>query len=155
MERNEEFTNAVQEMLEMTQELYPERMNAKLKLTATNCVREEKRAEIDFSFTREELDLNPYGGVHGGIVCTVFDTAMGIGCVALCGHLVTTTDLSTSYLRALNGEHYRIHTEYTHIGSRLINCLGYIYDTDNGDELCSTCMATYMQIAGEPKGLRV
>lgn len=154
MDRTEEFRKALEEDMGELNRAYPNRLNASLELTFSHCLREEKGAEVDFYYTRKEIHLNPYGGVHGGMVCTVFDTAMGLGCVALCGHLVTTTDLSTSYLRALNGEHYRIHVKYNHIGGRLINCTGYMYDTDSG-ELCATCMATYMQIVGKPKGLRV
>lgn len=154
MNENRQFKKAMNEAMHLNNESFPDRMNASLGLEVKNFSRKGKHAEIDYEYTRKEQQLNPYGGVHGGIVCTVFDTAIGIGADALSGHLVTTTDLSTSFLRALNGETYKIHVEYTHIGGRLISGIGYMYDKESG-ELCATCMATYMIIQGKGRGIRV
>lgn len=153
MDQTAEFEKELQEVMKMN-ESFSERMNATLHLSIEKCLRDDKRAEVDFNYTRQELHLNPYGGVHGGMVCTVFDTAMGIGAVALCGSLVTTTDLSTSYLRALRGDHYLVHLEFTHIGRRMISSVGHMYDKESG-ELCATCMGSYIVIEGREKGLRV
>ena len=97
----------------------------------------------EFLYETKEGHLNPYDGVHGGIAASLVDTCAGIGAVALCNKYVTTTDLSVSYLRALNGDRFRIRVEYTHVGGRMISATAWIINEGSG-ELCVTGMVSYM-----------
>ncbi len=108
---------------------------------------------IEFLFQAKEWCKNPYGTVHGGIICSILDTAMGTGAVAIAKGFVTTTDLDVNFLRPMHGENYRIEAEYTLVGKRLIRTGGKVYDTQTG-KLCATAMAGFMVIEGQGSGLR-
>ena len=51
-------------------------------------------------FDVKEWCLNPYNGVHGGAICTLFDTGLGMGAVAITQKMVSTTDISVSFFKA-------------------------------------------------------
>lgn len=132
---------------------FPERMNQQLGLRLLDCSREE--LFVDFAFDNDrEVWLNPYGGVHGGVICTLFDTCMGYGAAALSNGFVSTTDLSVSYLKPMMGTHYRFHIEYTQLGSRMIRCIGKAIDTDQ-DLLCATAQGSFVITQGKAPGSRV
>lgn len=131
----------------------PERMNARLGLEVLDCSAGDAPS-VRFLYCSREEFTNPYGGVHGGIVCTLADTCAGFGLVALTDQLVTTTDISVSFLRALTGKRYEITVDYTHMGQRLCSGNIRIADADTG-ELCATAMATYMILGDRPPGMRI
>ena len=108
---------------------------------------------VDFLYHCKPEHRNNYGGVFGGMICSVFDTCMGMGSVAVSEHLVTTADLTVSFLRAAMGENFRIHLEYTHVGGRLINIMGKMFDHDSG-ELVATATSTFAVLQNAPKDLR-
>lgn len=137
----EEFEQAIHTVIKRSSQ-EPDRMNASLELELLSCST-EGMGKAEFGYLSKTKYLNPYGGIHGGIVAALLDTCMGISIAARTGHFVTTTDLSVSYLRALMGSHYRIEIEFTHLGNRLASVLGKIFDTDK-DELCATGMGTFM-----------
>jgi len=132
--------------------LQPERLNAKLDLKLKDCSKEEKFAE--FIFDVKEWCLNPYGGVHGGVISAAFDTAMGMGAVGMTKSFVTTTDLSVSFLRAMNGPKYLFRVDFTQVGKRLVRCAGKAIDTQTG-EVAAMAMASFMVIDSKPKGIQV
>lgn len=130
----------------------PERINARLNLQLHDCSRQEHF--VEFAFDVKEWCLNPYDGIHGGIICSLFDTSMGIGAVALSQYMVSTTDISVSYLRPMNGKRYIFRTEYTHQGRRLYRCMGKAFDAETG-ALCATAMASFIVTETKVKGLQV
>ena len=131
----------------------PDRINAMLGLEVLDCSAEDAPS-VRFLYCRREEFTNPYGGVHGGIVCALADTCAGFGLVALTDKLVTTTDMSVSFLRALSGERFEVRVDYTHLGQKL--CRGNVRITDaNTGELCATAMTTYMILGERPPGMRV
>lgn len=146
-----EFAMEMEEIIEHSS-LQPERLNAKLDLKMKDCSKDEKFAV--FIFDVQEWCRNPYGGVHGGIISAVFDTAMGMGAVGMTKKFVTTTDISVSFLRAMNGGQYIIHVDYTQIGKRMVRCMGRAIDAENG-EVAATAMASFMTIDSRPKGIQV
>lgn len=134
-------------------EKYPNRINCLIGIALTDCSREEMYAE--FSFVNDnEAWLNPYGGIHGGIICTLFDTCMGFGAAGLCKGFVSTTDLSVSYLKPMMGTNYKFRIDYTQLGSRMIRCIGKAIDTDSG-LLCATAQASFVITQGRAPGSRV
>lgn len=129
-----------------------ERVNKFLKLELLDCSRDELWAE--YTFDVEEWCKNPSGGVHGGIICTLFDTATGITAVGISGMNATTTDISVSFVRPMNGNRYIFRAECSHPGKRLLRLTGKAFDAETG-QLCATAMASFMVIGSREKPLRV
>lgn len=123
----------------------PERMNASLKLSLLESSADGKEGlgEAVFGYTVNPAHLNPYGGIHGGIVAALLDTCMGTAIAARTDHFVITTDLSISYVKALTGSRYTIHVAFTHLGRRLASVTGKIVNVDTND-ICATGMGTFM-----------
>lgn len=141
---DQEFEDALKMVMKRSTK-DPERMNASLKLQLLESSADGKEGfgEAIFGYTVNTLHLNPYGGIHGGIVAALLDTCMGTAIAARTGHFVITTDLSVSFLRALTDSHFRIHVAFTHLGRRMASVTGKIVNADN-DEICATGMGTFM-----------
>ena len=132
---------------------YPERIISQIGISLADCSRAEQF--VDFVFENDrELWLNQYGGVCGGIISTVFDICMGFGATAMCMGFVSTSDLSVSYLKPMMGARYRVHIEYTQVGSRMIRCIGKAIDTGQ-DLLCATAQGSFVITQGKAPGSRV
>lgn len=125
--KDAEFAKEIQTIIDRNMQ-QPERLNARLKLRLEDCCKADKK--VDYLYDAEEWGLNPYGGVHGGIICSLFDTGMGIGAVALSGKMVSTADISVSYLKPMNGRSFRFSIEYTNVGKRMIRCMGKAADVE-------------------------
>ena len=146
-----EFAMEMEEVIDRSS-LQPERLNAKLDLKMKDCSKDDKFAE--FIFEVKEWCRNPYGGVHGGIISAVFDTTMGMGAVGMTKQFVTTTDISVSFLRAMNADRYIFRIDYTQVGKRLVRCIGKAIDAETG-EIAATAMASFMTMDSKPKGIQV
>lgn len=139
----------------------PERALAQLDLKLADCsVTKEGPGEKDFRYHAEfiyepkEAHLNPYGGVHGGYIGIVFDTALGMASASVCEKHITTTDMSVSYLRALWGNRFRVVCDYDHMGAHMIHGSGKMIDEKTG-KVCATCLISYMILDIEEPGLQV
>ena len=53
-------------------------------------------ASLTLAFPGQPWECNPTGAVHGGLVATMFDTAMGMASCAVTGELTPTMSLTTS-----------------------------------------------------------
>ncbi|WP_296148448.1 PaaI family thioesterase [uncultured Flavobacterium sp.] len=62
-----------------------------------------EKGKISFGFTPEEFHYNPIGTVHGGVIATILDSAMGctIHSVLEEGIGYTTLELKINYLKAV------------------------------------------------------
>jgi uncharacterized protein (TIGR00369 family) len=99
-----------------------------------------------FSLLADELHENPMGTMHGGIVATLVDTAMGC---ALSSRLpadagFTTLELKTNFVRAITQATGRIYAEGTvvHSGGRVATTEARVHDS-NGTlyaHATSTCL---------------
>lgn len=121
----------------------PERLNAQLGLKLHDCSRSERWAS--YRFKRKECWRNPYGGVHGGIICSMIDASMGMTCAAFTNSYVSTADLSVSYLKPMMNEDYIVKVELTQIGNRMIRCMAKVTDAESG-QLCATGMSSFIII---------
>lgn len=146
----EEFRQNVCDKLEFNK-TQPERMNARIDFKLLGCSFADKWLELGFDV--KEWAKNPYGGVHGGVICTLFDTGMGTGAVAISQKFITTTDLSVSYLRPMVADSYIIHVDYNHLGRSLIRCTAKAIDAHTG-HVCATGMASFMTLEGRPAALQ-
>ncbi len=151
--KDTEFAKEIQSIIQGNMQ-QPERLNARLKLRLADCSIGEKGKKVSYLYDAEEWGLNPYGGVHGGVICSLFDTGMGIGAVALSGKMVSTADISVSYLKPMNGKQFRFDIEYTNVGKRMIRCIGKAVDTATG-VVCATAMASFVTTEAKVPGLQV
>ncbi len=148
---NKTFAAEIEDIIVQNQN-QTERYNSRLGLKLLCCDVEQKT--VDYIFETGEWCLNPYGGIHGGVICSLFDTGMGIGAVAISQKMVSTADISVSYLKPMTGKRYRFSAEYTHIGKRMIRCMGRAVDAETG-QLCATAMASFVTTEAKAKGLQV
>ena len=107
---------------------------------------EVEQGRTVFSMLADEVHENPMGTMHGGIVATLVDTAMGC---ALSSRLpadagFTTLELKTNYVRAITQATGRVYAEGTvvHSGGRVATTEARVHDS-NGTlyaHATSTCL---------------
>jgi uncharacterized protein (TIGR00369 family) len=107
---------------------------------------EVERGRTVFSMTADELHENPMGTMHGGIVATLVDTAMGCAVASTLPNdeAFTTLDLNTKYIRAITTATGRVRAEarVVHRGGRVATTEARVYD-DEGTlyaHATSTCL---------------
>ncbi len=132
--------------------LQPDRFNHLLGLSYLDCSLAETWIELLFDV--EEWSKNPSGDVHGGVICSLFDTATGMGAVTLTQMDVTTTDLTVSFLKPFSGTQYVFRIDYTNVGRRMVRAMGKAYDRQSG-KLCATAMSSFMVVGERSTALRV
>jgi uncharacterized protein (TIGR00369 family) len=107
---------------------------------------ELERGRTVFSLVADELYENPMGTMHGGIVSTLVDTAMGCAVASTLpadtGY--TTLELSTNFVRAITQSTGRVYAEgrVVHAGGRVVTTEARVYD-DSGTLYAhakSTCL---------------
>jgi uncharacterized protein (TIGR00369 family) len=107
---------------------------------------EVARGRVVFSLVADELHENPMGTMHGGIVATLVDSAMGCAVASTLPHGsgYTTLELKTNYVRPIVQTTGRIRAEGTvvHIGGRVATTEARVFD-DSGTlyaHATSTCL---------------
>ena len=146
---DKEFAEFVQWSVDRIQNLEG-RMYGEMGYELLDCAKEGQDIPyIDFLYHCRPEHRNQYGGVFGGMICSVFDTCMGMSTVAVSGQMVTTSDLTVNFLRAAMGTNFRIRIEFTHIGGRNINSIGKMIDKDT-DELIATAVSTFAVLRERP-----
>jgi uncharacterized protein (TIGR00369 family) len=107
---------------------------------------EVDRGRTVFSMLADEVHENPMGTMHGGIVATFVDTAMGC---ALSSQLAadegfTTLELKTNFVRAITPATGRIFAEGTvvHSGGRVATTEARVHDAEGNlyAHATSTCL---------------
>ena len=99
-----------------------------------------------FSMTADEVHENPMGTMHGGIVATLVDTAMGCALSSLLpvDAGFTTLELKINFVRAITQATGRVHAEgsVVHSGGRVATIEARVHD-DSGAlyaHATSTCL---------------
>jgi uncharacterized protein (TIGR00369 family) len=113
---------------------------------------EVERGRVVFSLVADELHENPMGTMHGGVVATLVDTAMGCALVSTLGadEGFTTLELKTNFLRAITTETGRVSAVGTvvHAGSKIAMTEAHVYDA-NG-VLRAHATSTCLIMRGQP-----
>ena len=99
-----------------------------------------------FELTPQEQHYNPIGAVHGGIACTMLDSAMGASVHSLCppGKGYTTLELKVNLVRAVTAQSgaLRATGKVVHFGGRTATVEARLEDA--AGKLCahgsSTCL---------------
>jgi uncharacterized protein (TIGR00369 family) len=93
---------------------------------------EIEEGRVVFSVDPAEYHYNPIGSVHGGVACTLFDSAMGcaIHSTLPAGVGYTTLELKVNFLRPLSVDTGRVSCEgkVIHVGSRIATAEGRLFD---------------------------
>ena len=99
-----------------------------------------------FSMLADEMHENPMGTMHGGIVATLVDTAMGcaVSSTLPADAGFTTLELKTNYVRAITQATGRVYAEgrVVHAGGRVATTEARVHD-DSGTlyaHATSTCL---------------
>lgn len=145
-----ELAKDIQEIINESNK-QPNRINAMLGLKLSDCSRDERY--IEYMFDVKDWCLNPYNGVHGGIICSILDTAMGKGVVALTQKFASTADMSVSFLAPMRGSRYLIRCDYTQIGRRMVRVMSRAIDAETG-AVCATSMASFVLTEARARGLQ-
>ncbi|MCQ2551088.1 MAG: PaaI family thioesterase [Clostridia bacterium] len=99
---------------------------------------------VRYSFDAADWMRNPYGDIHGGVIATAIDTAMGTTSVTLENNYVTTADFTIHFLRPALGDRYIIQITYGLIGKRTMRMEGKFIDAETG-KLVATSIAGFMK----------
>ncbi len=113
---------------------------------------------VTFAFEPAEFHYNPLGTVHGGILTTVLDSAMGCAVHSRlrAGLSYTTLELNVSFLRPVRVTTGRIRGEgkVVHLGGRVATAEAHLVDRDG--ELyahsTSTCLISPSSTASSDTG---
>jgi len=106
--------------------------------------------EVRFAVTPDESAYNPIGAVHGGLTCTLLDTAVGCAAQTLlpAGVTYTSIDLQVSYLRPVqNGDRLLAHGWVTKPGRRVTFAQGDVRGEDG--RLLATATSTLLVLSGD------
>lgn len=87
-----------------------------------------------FSLDTGEHLYNPFGGVHGGVLATLLDSALGcaVHSTLPAGVTSTTVDLTVTYLRPATGDTGRLTcvAEVVHSGRKIATSQGRVVDDE-------------------------
>lgn len=110
-----------------------------------------ERGRVVFSLVADELHENPMGTMHGGVVATLVDTAMGCAVSSTLGadEAFTTLELKTNFLRAITTATGRVTAIgcVVHAGSKIAMAEAHVYDT--AGVLCAHATSTCLIMRGQ------
>ncbi len=90
-------------------------------------------------FPAQEWEVNPNGVIHGGIIATMLDTAMGITTISITDTLTPTIDLHISYLRPCPADGMlAVRSTISMAGGSVVHVRAEMYDTREPDVLIAT-----------------
>jgi uncharacterized protein (TIGR00369 family) len=107
---------------------------------------EIEEGRVVFECTPAEYHYNPIGAVHGGLACTLFDSAMGCAVHTMlpAGVGYTTVELKVNFLRPITLKTGRLLCEGTtiHVGGHIATAEARLLDTSGKlyGHATTTCM---------------
>ena len=107
-----------------------------------------EHGRVVFTFPASEQFANPFGTVHGGILATVLDSAMGMAALTAMpdGTATTTVALEVKYVRPVATDAGLLRAEgvVVHAGRRVVTAEGRLVGPD--DRLLATATTTCLVI---------
>jgi len=94
----------------------------------------------------DDKTKNGSGGIHGGVLATLADAAMGIGLASHFGgrRPITTTDLKINYLRPVTDGAVTARSHIVRVGKHL--CVGRVEIRDSERRLAAAALVTYIRL---------
>ncbi len=91
-----------------------------------------------------EWETNPNGVIHGGIVATMLDTAMGLTTICITDTLTPTINLHISYLRPCPADGVlAVRSQITMEGGSVLQVRAEMYDTREPEKLIATAEGAF------------
>ncbi len=117
-----------------------------LKPQFVSCSFADKTAE--FLFPVEDWELNPEGGLHGGILVTGFDVSFGLITHYFAKqHMVSTVQISTNFLKPVSAhDNVQFKVKINALGKRIVSLTGEAW-TEGQEVLAATASATFMKLS--------
>lgn len=113
-----------------------------IKPMLLECSCEEMSTVI--GFPGQDWEKNPNGVIHGGIIATMIDTAIGITTIALTDTLTPTINLQISYLRPCPADGIiAVRSYITMLGGSVIHTRAEMYDTRDPKTLVATAEGAF------------
>ncbi len=107
-----------------------------------------EEGRVVFTFEASEQLANPFGTVHGGILATVLDSAMGMAAMTVMpeGATTTTATLEVKYVRPVATDAGTLRAEgvVVHAGRRVVTAEGRLVGSD--ERLVATATTTCLVI---------
>ena len=115
----QELEERIQAIIRGNQTKRPGQINAMMGLQLEEADPENKRTV--FRFHAEPWTRNVYDIVHGGVIFSAMDSAMGYTVHALTGEFDTTVSAGIQYLRPAAGQDFLIEVVCTHQGRHIVS----------------------------------
>lgn len=113
-----------------------------IKPVVLSCDDEKMCATLGFPCM--EWETNPNGVIHGGIMATMIDTAIGLTTIAVTETLTPTINLQISYLRPCPADGMvAVRAYITMLGGSVIHTRAEAFDTREPDKLVATAEGAY------------
>ena len=113
-----------------------------------------EKGSVTFVFNPQEFHYNPIGTVHGGVITTVLDSAMGCTLHSLlpAGTGYTTLELKVNFLKAVTMQSGQLNAtgKVIHAGSRTALIEAQL--TDSSGTVYAHAVSTCLIIAGRKEG---
>lgn len=113
-----------------------------------------ERGSVVFEGKPDKRVYNPKGGVHGGYVATLLDSACGLSTHSMLGpnRSHTTLDLKVSYHRGLTDQSGTVRAvgRVVTLGRRVAHAEATLHD--GAGKLCATATSTLLVFDVEPQG---
>ena len=105
----------------------------------------EERTELFCSFDTDKSMGNPVGNLHGGVISTFFDNAMGaLATVNSGGAFTPTASLTVNYLRAVpTGEPVFVRVRVSKAGRSVMYVTGEMFVSADSETPYATASAVY------------
>lgn len=105
---------------------------------------DEASMRVTLGFPAMEWEKNPNGVIHGGMMATMIDTAIGITTIAVTETLTPTINLQISYLRPCPADGtVAVRSYITMLGGSVIHTRAEAYDTREPEKLVATAEGAY------------
>lgn len=113
-----------------------------LKPTLLDCDGSKMCATL--GFPGQEWEKNPNDVIHGGIMATMIDTAIGLTTIAVTETLTPTINLQISYLRPCPADGMvAVRSYITMLGGSVIHTRAEAYDTREPEKIVATAEGAY------------
>ncbi len=116
-------------------------------------ITEVEEGRVVFAFDPAEYQYNPMGTVHGGVLATLLDSAMGCAVQSMLrnGTSYTTLELKANYLRAVTSQTKTLYCEgkVIHLGGRVATAESRLTDADGKLYAHGTTTCIILRAKGE------
>ncbi len=136
-----EMLHRANDYLEYIKTESPDCINRRMPYTIEDYSFDQKY--ITYGFETKDWMMNPGGVLHGGMMCTMYDIAMGVTSRAFSGYYTPTVNISVTYLCPVpNNDKVLVTCRVTRLGSTFIQLVGESKVASSGKS-CSTASATF------------